>query len=174
MTTSRQFFLLRLAAAAMLIAPLLAACGSNVIQGRPPFVGIASMSLQGDRLTTDFRISNQNGVAMNVQAYEINVTVDDTALLRESRASTLEIDANSAEELRVERTVDQASRELLQALERQDRPSLPFSLDGRVRTAEDGYLRFEHKGHFYPVPGRPGQFRSAVTQARELRREDDI
>lgn len=151
-----------------------AACGPDVIKGRPPFIGISGMSLQGERLVADFRVSNQNGVPMTIQAYELSMSVDDTALVRENRTIALEIDANSAEELHVERDPGDAARELLMALERHERPSLPFQLTGRVRTLEDGYLAFEHKGHLYPVPGRPGQFRSAVTQARELRREDDL
>lgn len=166
--------LLRTSLPALLAGLLLAACGSNVIQGRPPFIGISSMSLQGEELVADFRISNQNGVPMTIQAYELSVMVDQTALVRETRDFALEIDANSAEELQVRRQADEATRQLLAALERQERPSLPFELKGRVRTVEDGYLRFEQKGHFYPVPGRPGQFRSAVTQARDLRRQDDI
>jgi len=158
----------------MLALAGLAACGPDVIKGRPPFIGISGMSLQGERLTADFRVSNQNGVPMTVQAYELAMSVDDTVLVRENRTFELAIDANSSEELHVEREPDDTARGLLVALDQHERPSLPFALSGRVRTLEDGYLSFEHKGHLYPVPGRPGHFRSAVTQARELRREDDL
>jgi hypothetical protein len=41
-----------------------------------------------------------------------------------------------------------------------------------VHTVEDGNLRFSQKGYLYPVPGRPGQFRSTVTQAQGLQRDD--
>jgi hypothetical protein len=152
----------------------LTACGPQQIKGRPPFIGISGMSLQGERLTADFRVSNQNDVPMTIQGYELAMSVDDTVLVRETRPFDLAIDANSAEELQVQREAGDAARDLLEALDRQERPSLPFELTGRVRTLEDGYLSFDHKGHLYPVPGRPGQFRSAVTQARELRREDDL
>ena len=63
---------------------------------------------------------------------------------------------------------------VLASLEGGEVNSIPFDLNGRVTTVEDGVLRFEYRGHLYPVPGRPGQFRSAVTQARELQREDDF
>ena len=152
----------------------LVACGPDVIKGRPPFIGVATMSLQGERLTADFRVSNQNGVPMTIQAYELAMKVDNTVLVQENRTFDLAIDANSAEELRAERDLSDTARELLGALETQQRPSLPFTLSGRVRTLEDGYLGFEQTGHLYPVPGRPGYFRSAVTQARGLRREDDL
>lgn len=158
----------------LLAAAGLAACGPDVIKGRPPFIGISGMSLQGERLVADFRVSNQNGVPMSIQAYELAMSVDDTVLVRENRPFDLAIDANSAEELRIERDPGDAARDLLVALDQRERPSLPFTLSGRVRTLEDGYLSFEQKGHLYPVPGRPGHFRSAVTQARELRREDDL
>ncbi|RPI00092.1 MAG: hypothetical protein EHM68_00075 [Lysobacterales bacterium] len=150
------------------------ACGPNVIEGRPPFIGISGMHLQGDTLAADFRIDNQNGVAMNIQAIEITVTVNEVTLTRENRDYDLSIDANSSEEVRVERLPDEFTRELLASLENREVRSLPFQLAGRVLTQEDGYLRFEQKGHLYPVPGRPGHFRSAVTQAEDLRREDPL
>jgi hypothetical protein len=160
--------------AIVLLALGCAACGPQVIKGRPPFIGIAGMSLQDDVLTTDFRIANQNGVAMNIQAVEITVTVDGATLIREQAERQLAIDANSSEELRVERPADDSTRRLLGTLERREVRSLSFELAGRVRTQEDGYLKFEHTGHFYPVPGRPGYFRSAVTQTDQLRREDPL
>lgn len=159
---------------ALLAAIALAACGSNVIEGRPPFVSISDMSLQQDHLVAEFRVSNQNGVPMNIEAVDLTITVENTALLRENREHSLEIGANSAEEVEVDRPLDASALELLAALDRREVTSLAFQLTGRVRTVEDGYLRFEQKGHLYPVPGRPGHFRSAVTQARELRREDKI
>jgi hypothetical protein len=151
-----------------------AGCGPDVIEGRPPFIGISGMHLQGDTLAADFRIDNQNGVAMNIQAIEITVTVNEVTLTRENRDYDLSIDANSSEEVRVERLPDEFTRELLASLENREVRSLPFQLAGRVLTQEDGYLRFEQKGHLYPVPGRPGHFRSAVTQAEDLRREDPL
>lgn len=151
-----------------------ASCGPQVIKGRPPFIGIAGMSLQNDVLATDFRIANQNGVAMNIQVVDITVTVDGRTLTREQGERQISIDANSSEELRVERPADDSTRRLLASLESGEVQSLPFELAGRVRTQEDGFLRFEHTGHFYPVPGRPGYFRSAVTQTEKLRREDPL
>jgi hypothetical protein len=162
---------LPLALAAALVC---AACGPSVIEGRPPFIGISGMTLEGDTLAADFRIDNQNGVAMDIQAVEITVTVNEVTLTRENRDFALSIDANSSEEVRVERLPDEFARELLASLEKQEVRSLPFELVGRVLTQADGYLRFEQKGHLYPVPGKPGHFRSAVTQAEDLRREDPL
>jgi hypothetical protein len=159
----------------VLAALLCAACGSpGIITGRPPFVGIADMRLADGLLRTDFRIDNQNGVPMNVESIEIEVMAGGASLIRENRPLNLAIDANSAEEVRVEQRPGDEARALLDSLERREVNSLSFELSGRVLTQEDGYLRFEQKGHLYPVPGRPGSYRSAVTQAQELRREEKL
>jgi hypothetical protein len=163
-----------LTALALSLAASCVSCGPQVIEGRPPFIGISDMRLQPELLIVDFRIANQNGVAMTIEAIEIAVRVGEAELVREDRPLQLAIDANSAEELRVERQPGQQTVELLDSLEDGTVPSLPFDLAGRVRTIEDGFLAFEQKGHLYTVPGRPGQFRSAVTQAQELRRDDRL
>jgi len=153
---------------------VIAACAPNVIRGRPPFVSLSGLSLAEDRLNAEIRFSNQNGVPMTISATEIAVTVRDTDLLRHGRPLDLPIDANSAEDLRIEHAVDPFVRTLLVSLDSGELNSLPFDLAGSVQTAEDGTLRFEYTGYLYRVPGRPGHFRSAVTQTRELRPEDPL
>lgn len=172
---TRQLRIFPLFTLAMLLAGIVcAACGPNVIKGRPPFVGITTMNLADDRLATEFRIDNQNEVAMNIEAFAVGIMVDDVPLTRETREVKLLIDANSSEEILVEETPTDAASRLLDALERREVNSLPFELSGQVRTLEDGTLRFEQKGHLYPVPGKPGFYRSAVTQAQELRRNEKL
>jgi hypothetical protein len=158
----------------VLIAIASISCGPQLIEGRPPFIGISGMQLTGDTLSADFRISNQNEVAMNIEFIDITVTVNEVELASEQRTAQLAIDANSAEEVTVREFPEASTRDLLASLEARDVASLPFSLVGSVRTREDGTLRFEQKGHLYPVPGKPGFFRSAVTQAEGLRREDKL
>lgn len=149
-------------------------CGPNIIKGRPPFISISGMSLIDDRLSADFDISNQNGVPMTITMIDITVTVNEVELTRENRAFELEIGANSAEAVSVEELPDDFTRELLESLANKEVKSLPFDLEGRVRTVEDGFLAFSHKGHLYPVPGKPGHFRSAVTRSKGLQREEDF
>ena len=161
-------------ALALLAACLCLSCGPQVIEGRPPFVGISSMNLAGETLSTDFRISNQNEVVMDIESIDIAVTVDAVELASADRTLPLSIDANSAEEVQVRQTPQPAARDLLNSLDNRDVSSLPFDLRGSVLTQADGVLRFEHKGHLYPVPGKPGYFRSAVTQAEELRRTNEL
>ena len=174
--TCRLWSFARSPLASLVVAALVcAACGSaGVITGRPPFVSIADMRLADGLLSTEFRIDNQNGVPMNVDAIDIQVTAGSVSLTRENRQLTLAIDANSAEEIRVEERPGGEVLDLLESLELREVNSLSFELSGRVLTQEDGYLRFEQKGHLYPVPGRPGSYRSAVTQAQELRRDEKL
>lgn len=151
---------------------VIASCGPQVIKGRPPFISITGMSLQGDTLSADFGVSNQNGIPMTIHAIDITVTVNEAELTRHQSSFELLIDANSTEEVNVEKLPDDFTRSLLSSLDSGELKSLPFDLKGRVRTAEDGYLDFEHTGYLYPVPGKPNHFRSAVTHARGLKRED--
>ena len=86
--------------------------------------------------------------------------------------STNQIGANSTEIVEVEHFPDAFVQDLLASLTNFEVPNLPFRLEGRVHTEEDGFLQFKHKGHLYPVPGKPGQFRSATIQSSRIRQDD--
>lgn len=150
------------------------ACGPKVIKGRPPFISISGMSLSGESLATVFDISNQNGVPMTIDSVEITVRVNTTELVRFTGVKRLVIDANSTEEVHERHPPDSFTNTLLTSLDSGELNSLSFDLEGRVQTLEDGTLRSEHTGYLYPVPGKPGHFRAAVTQARGLVREDPL
>ena len=158
----------------VLAALVVTACGPDVIRGRPPFVNLSALSLADEQLHAEFRVANQNGVPMTITATEIAVTVRATDLLRDAQRLDLPIDANSAEDLRIAQPVEPFVATLLRSLDSGELTSLPFDLSGSVQTVEDGALRFEYTGYLYPVPGRPGHYRSAVTQTRELRPEDPL
>ena len=166
---------LRLFTSALLAIAALAtivSCGPQVIEGRPPFISISSMSLEGETLSAEFTLSNQNGVPMTVSRIDIKVTVNEVELTSYDSPLDLTIDANSAEDVVVDKRPDDFTRSLLNSLESGDLNSLPFDLEGRVLTAEDGYLSFEQTGYLYPVPGKPNQYRSAVTHARGLKHQE--
>lgn len=150
------------------------ACGPKLITGRAPFVSIAGMTLDGGSLETSYDIANQNGVKMNIDEFEVRVTLESAVLAHLLRREKLPIDANSSERVTDSSQPEESGLDPLRSLENGEIDSLPFSLEGRVHTAEDGYLRFEQKGHLYRVPGRPGQFRAAVMRASELVREDKL
>jgi len=174
--TKARLRIYRVAGLAILLLIILSciSCGSSIIKGRPPFISISGMSLVDDSLSAEFDISNQNGVAMSIEMIDITVTVNEVELARENREFKLTVGANSTEEIHVDELPDEFTQDLLSSLDSGEVKSLPFDLKGRVLTLEDGSLGFEHKGYLYPVPGKPGHFRSAITQARELRREDDF
>ena len=156
----------------LLIILACASCGQTIIQGRPPFISISELSLQGDQLTVDFNISNPNGEAMNIDGIEITVRVEEAELTRYNEDFKLAIGANSTEVIEVEQFPDAFVQDLLVSLKDGEVPSLPFRLEGGVHTMEDGLLKFRHKGHLYPVPGKPGYFRSATIQSSRIRQDD--
>lgn len=164
----------RTALLAILAASAALSCASQEIRGRAPFISISGMSLAGDRLSADFEVRNQNDVPMTIDGIDIRVRVNDAELVRENRDFALDIGARSSETVLVEELPDEFSRSLLESLGSGEVKSLAFDLDGRVHTREDGFLAFSHEGYLYPVPGRPGQFRSAVTQSDRLQRGDDF
>ena len=149
-----------------------AACGPRVIKDRPPFVSISSMNLENGLLSTTFDIANQNGVPLEINSTEITVTVNTSELTRYDSQDMLAIDANSTEKVMARHAPDDFTQKLLVSLDSGELDSLSIELSGRVRTVDSGTLRFEQKGYLYRVPGRPGQFRAAVTQADELVREE--
>lgn len=158
--------------AMLLIAAVLAgSCGPKVIKGRPPFTDISGMHLDDGTLAADFGIRNRNGVGMNIDRMEFVMRVEQTELLSYEDQSSLEIPANGTEKVHIEAAASESASERLRSLEQGQVSNLPFVLEGGVHTLEDGYLAFEQKGHLYPVPGRPGRFRSTVAYSKELRRE---
>lgn len=150
---------------------LLVACGPDVITGRPPFVAISSMALNGDKLSADFDIRNENGIEMTIDQVEIRVKVQESELTDYSDNLKLTIDANSVEKVQVDELPDEFTQDLLRSLQNKEIKSLPFEVEGRVHTLEDGNLVFAHKGYLYPVPGKPNEFRASVTYAEGLKRE---
>ena len=148
------------------------ACGPSIIRGKPPFISIAGLTLAGEQLSADFNISNQNGEPMEINGIEIEVQVEDAFLTRYNSDFKLMISANSTEEIFVEQLPDEFTQQLLASLEGGEVASLPFSLSGQVSTVADGILKFRNKGYLYPVPGKPGQFRSATTHSTRIHGDD--
>ena len=148
---------------------LCTACGSQQIKGQSPFVGISSMSVQDNTLSTIFDIHNINDVELDIDAIDIKIRGHDIELVHYIKDVDLKVDPNTTEEATLEAIPDSGARHLLTQLDSGKVSSLPFSLEGRIHTQKDGYLSFKQEGHLYPVPGRPGQFRSASSRSREQR-----
>jgi hypothetical protein len=150
------------------------ACSPQKIRGRPPFIGISSLVLVENTLSADFDIRNPNDEEMTIDAIDISMTLQETQISRSRDDLRINISAQGIEEIHVESLPDEFARKLLSSLESGEVISLPYQLEGRVHTLENGYLSFDDKGHLYPVPGRPGQFRGAGAQGevREPERWD--
>jgi LEA14-like dessication related protein len=151
----------------VVIVALCSACGPRQVKGQPPFVSISSMTVNGDRLAATFNVRNINDVPMDIDSVDITIRIRNAELTRHQGALMLSVDPNTTEEVAVEKLPEQFARELLDTLESGETNSLPFFLEGRIHTSADGFMPFRHEGHLYPVPGRPGHFRSASSRIRE-------
>lgn len=152
------------------VLALCVACGgSHELKGESPFIRISSMSILENTLSAEFNIRNINDVEMNIDAVDIKILGENVELVHYVNDLKLTVDPNTTEEISLQELPNSEARQLLNELESGRISSLPFSLEGRVHTQQDGYLPFKNDGHLYPVPGRPGQFRSASSRTPEQR-----
>ena len=143
----------------LLAVVLSAACGTKLIRGASPMVRMTELSHQDNNITLQLSMRNLNGVALNILNIDFSLTVDDKELFAYQGPVDTNIVANGTETWSVEVVESETSRELLYSLQNGDIKSLPYALKGSITTTDDGILRFEHEGHIYPLPGRPGHFR---------------
>jgi hypothetical protein len=142
-------------------------CATNKIKGNPPFVAISSMMMTDETISASFDVRNINQVPMTIDAVDITISVRGSGFSSYSGAYQLSIDPNTTEAITLDKLPGDHARGQLVELQGGKIASLPFSLEGRVHTTEDGYLDFKHEGYLYTVPGRPGQFRSATSRTRK-------
>jgi len=148
------------------------ACGSTQVRGQSPFVSVSSLAWSGQAVEVSINIRNINDVAMNTDQLTVTMQARDAVLLRHSGPTRLSIDPNTTEDITLAHTPDATASERLRSLQAGETDSLPFSLEGRVHTAEDGDLQFRHQGYLFRVPGRPGQFRARPRHAPRRSAED--
>lgn len=153
----------------LLIISVCAACGPRQVKGKAPVVSISSMNVIGETLTATFNIRNINDVAMDLDRMNVTIRVQDKELTRHVASLALSIDPNTTEEIAVQKLPDEFARELLAGLDQGEVANLPFFLDGQLHTQQDGNVPFRYEGYLYPVPGKPGQYRSASSRTREQR-----
>jgi len=144
----------------ILLAVLLSAgCGAKIIRGAAPMVRMNELSHQDNSITLKLSMRNLNGVELDIHSIDFSLSVDDDELFSYQGPADTNIVANGTETWSVTVEESQSSRELLDSLQSGEIKSLPYSLKGSIKSVEDGTLRFEHEGHIYPLPGRPGHFR---------------
>ena len=138
-----------------------AACGSKVVRGESPLLRITELSHQDNTINLQMSMRNLNGVDLDIMSADFRLTVNDNTdeLFAYNGPVDTNIVANGTESWSVEVEESQASRDLLESLEKGEIKSLPYKLKGSVTSKDDGKLRFEYEGHIYPLPGKPGHFR---------------
>ena len=134
-------------------------CGSKMIRGASPMVRMSELSHLDQKINLQLSMRNLNGVELNIQSIDFSLLVDDNELFSYQGPAETNIIANGTETWSVEVEESQSNRELLNTLQNGDVKSLPYSMKGKIDTLDDGVLRFEHEGHIYPLPGKPGYFR---------------
>ena len=157
-TATKKYLGLGLLALTILLC---AACGAKIVRGAAPMVRMTELSHQGDNINLQLNMRNLNGVDLEIQSIDFRLTVneDENDLFVYNGPVDTSIVANGTESWSVEVEESEASRDLLDSLEKGDIKSLPYKLKGSVISKDEGRLRFEHEGHIYPLPGKPGYFR---------------
>lgn len=143
----------------LLALMLITACGAKIIRGAAPIVRMNELSHQDNSISLVLSMRNLNGVELDIQSIDFSLAVDDDELFSYQGPAETNIVANGTEIWTVVVEESSASREMLDSLQNGEVKSLPYSLKGSVISQQDGKLRFEHEGHIYPLPGRPGHFR---------------
>ena len=138
---------------------LSAACGSKLIRGAAPMVRMTELSHQDNKITLQISMRNPNDVALDIQTIDFSLSASDDELFAYQGPIDTNIVTHGTETWSLEVEESENSRTLLDKLQNGDIKSLPYSLKGSVSTRDEGILFFEHKGHIYPLPGRPGYFR---------------
>ena len=124
-------------------------------------VRMTELSHQDSNISLQVTMRNLNGVDLDIKSIDFRLTVnenEDELFVYNGPVDT-NIVANGTETWSVEVEESESSRELLDSLENGEIKSLPYALKGSVTSKDDGKLRFEHEGHIYPLPGKPGHFR---------------
>jgi len=137
----------------------LTACGAKIIRGASPMVRMTELSHQDNNIALELSMRNPNDVTLDILNIDFSLSVSEDELFTYNGPVDTSIVANGTETWTVEVVESKASLELLNTLENGEVNSLPYALKGSITTRDDGSLRFEHQGHIYPLPGRPGHFR---------------
>ena len=124
-------------------------------------VRMTELSHQDNNINLQVTMRNLNGVDLDIKSIDFRLTVneDEDELFEYNGPVDTNIVANGTETWSVEVVESEASRKLLESLENGEIKSLPYALKGSVTSTDDSKLRFEHEGHIYPLPGKPGHFR---------------
>lgn len=138
---------------------LIACGGTKIISGQAPMVRLIELSHDQQTIELQLSMRNLNGVRLDIQNIKVKLANDKVELVTYSGPANTNIVANGTEVWKVQIKASDASSELLNTLQSGETMSLPYTLEGVITSVDDGQLHFQHDGHLYPIPGRPGHFR---------------
>jgi len=122
-------------------------------------VRISELSHQDGTISMQLSIRNVNDEPLDILEFDFSLSSEEKQLLAYSGPADIDIVANGTETWSVNVKENDTSRNSLDALQSGEIKSLPYILEGTIKTLDTGKLRFEYEGHIYPLPGRPGHFR---------------
>lgn len=155
---SKTGLIFRLAVAFVLVSGL-TACGAKAVRGESPFLKINALRLDQDTVHVDLGLRNINDEPLEIDNIDFVLTSRDTVIADFNAPRRASVIANGSETLRFDLPASRAGAGLLNGLQDGDIESLPYLVEGSIRTVEGKNLDLKGRGHIYPVPGRPGQFR---------------
>ena len=122
-------------------------------------VRLSELSHQDDAISVQLNIRNLNDDPLDLTGIDFKLVAEETELLVYKGPAEANIAPNGTETWSIQLAESEAGRTLLDSLQSGEVKSLPYTLNGVISTVDTGSLRFEHEGHLYPLPGRPGHFR---------------
>ena len=148
----------------LLITLMLSACGGGGVRGEAPLVSISSLDSDASSLMTRVDIHNPNDVDMELRFVSMSLSIEGVELPAGVQDVNLVIHPHGTEEIEIVFRPDEEARDTLASLPTGEGRGLAYTVDGEIRDVQGNTERFEHEGYFYPVPGKPGQFRGTGPQ----------
>ena len=153
--------------ATSILAPILTclvACGAGLVRGEAPLVSVSALQLESQQLHVRLNLHNPNDVSMEVDRIELSMQIGEAELGRQDARPGLSIHPNGTEEVSFNLPASDAAGRNLTQLQNGAINSVQYTVKGQVFDKAGKSEKFSQQGYFYPVPGRPGQFRGAAPQ----------
>ena len=137
----------------ILVLVFSAACGTNIVRGESPMVRMTELSHQDNNISLQVSMRNPNDVDLDILSIDIRLTVnqnEDSLFVYTGPVDT-NIVANGTESWSMQVEESQASRELLDSLEKGEIKSLPYAMKGTVTIKHDSKLQNEYQLNINPL-----------------------
>jgi len=143
---------------------LASACGGGLVRGESPLASVSALQLDHQQIHIRINLHNPNGVPMDVDRIQMTMKIGEAELGRQDAMPSLSIHPNGTDEISFDFPASDAASQMLTQLQDGGITSVQYTMSGRVFDSTGKSENFSQQGYFYPVPGRPGQFRGAAPQ----------